>query len=328
MKQYQIEINSKIGKLLIPEKKNRFNRDHIFYDILNIVKQNATIEQKLEVLYVFSEIEKVLKSLKQHEASVDELYQDIQNLYSSLDEKLKHYLSLSYYPMEALYFYEKNNYQKAIECLNVFFQNVNSILGKTPNLLNLASGEQYLNLIRVFKMSNDNINYIKSVVNLMKVCYCNEVEKDTNKTVETSCKFNVLARLEKIELQQWKIYLTDNIFKKYINNQNDVVLNEITSLVQNSLQIYKKENNFFFTSIRCLNYYLNGNYIESLKYFSKSLDYFEDKSDALFYINVHNMNKIFSSHSLKNEFFMKKSNHIISKIMIDFDSQFILKLLN
>lgn len=115
------ELNLKlIRDLNSIKRRESFNRDHIFYDIINLIKNKVTSQEKLWIIYVFSEIEKVLSVLKIDTEMDEKQINKIDEIYSNLDEKLKYFLSLSYYPMKALYYFQKKEFDYSIDAINIF----------------------------------------------------------------------------------------------------------------------------------------------------------------------------------------------------------------
>lgn len=327
MKQLQYELDTKLLEVLGNVKKRKsFNRDHIFYDIIELIKNKVSVQQKLKIIYTFSEIEKTLSNLKGGDKNYEFQIRKIDSIYYKLDDELKHYLSLSYYPMKALYHFEKKELDSSIDCLKKFFDNSTSILGTNNSLLNLACGEQYLNLFRIYVASNNEKGVIKCSSNLMLLCHYKILISDSDETIATNKKFvNSFNNFEENEYLFWKVYHTDNIFKRFITKPDDNLLQRIVSEILSNMSEVK--NDFFYNSLKSLDsYYKNAN-TDSINYFLNSLNYFDERSDALFYINIKKIDSMFSNLGIQNERFKNICNDFISNNLIKINNQTKVELL-
>ncbi|AZZ58460.1 hypothetical protein OKE68_01345 [Riemerella anatipestifer] len=307
---YKLNLNL-IRALNSIKRRESFNRDHIFYDIISLIKNKVTSQEKLRIIYVFSEIEKVLSVLK-IDAEVDEKQiNKIDEIYSNLDEKLKYFLSLSYYPMKALYYFQKKEFNYSIDAINIFFDNSKSILGTNTNLLNLACGEQYLNLFRIYLKSQKKEKIITCSSNLMLLCHYKLLMPDIDETIDTSIKFdNSFTNFDKNEYLFWKVYHTDNIFKKFIIDTNNDLLYKMVSRILSNINYIKDD--FFYNSLRCLDCNFNSDYEGAIIQFINSLEHLSERSDVLLYLNMLNINKIFLKLKIDNEEFKNLCNKFIN----------------
>lgn len=318
MKQLYKELIVKLDHTLKNlEKRKSFNRDHIFYDILELIKSKVSASERLKIIYTFSEIEKALTLLKSKNGNVEFQISKVDNIYLNLNDNLKHYLSLSYYPMKALQYFDMKEYNKAIAYLNFFFDNAKTILGENAMLLNLASGEQYLNLFRIFYDSEKEDETITTALNLMLLCHYKILTNNDKWCTES--KFVELSEYDESEYLFWKIYHTDSIFKKFITKENDVQLKKTVQKMTS--KISQKNDNFFYYSLKSLDLFFNENYIDTIKNFMNSLDHFDERSDSLFYLNIVKVNNALSKLHLNNQDFIMICNSYISDKLIKINNQ-------
>lgn len=318
MKQLYKELIVKLDHTLKNlEKRKSFNRDHIFYDMLELIKSKVSASERLKIIYTFSEIEKALTLLKSKNGNIEFQISKVDSIYLNLDDNLKHYLSLSYYPMKALQYFDIKEYNKAIAHLNFFFDNAKTILGENAMLLNLASGEQYLNLFRIFYDSENEDETITTALNLMLLCHYKILTKNDKWCTES--KFVELSEYDESEYLFWKIYHTDSVFKKFISKENVALLKKMVHKMLS--EISPKDNDFFYYSLKSLDLFYNENYVDTIKNFMKSLDYFDERSDSLFYLNIVKVNKALSKLHLNNQDFIIICNSYISDKLIKINNQ-------
>jgi hypothetical protein len=142
--------------------ENEFQRHHIFFDILNFSKENATTEQIMDMLFHFSCYEKSLNQARGGNTTLASFWlEEADKNELSLSKKSEQGMKALYYPMTSFLKYAKKDYnsarhemRKAINCLNYLIDNGLSVAY-------LAKIEQSLNIFRITIAMNDNAEAIK-----------------------------------------------------------------------------------------------------------------------------------------------------------------------
>lgn len=287
------DLSRSLSKLInVPSQDHFFNRNHIFYDILNSIKKQITSEKKLNLIFLFSEIEKALTLLKEKKDYTSQV-KKVENLYKECDNEVQYNLRLSYHPMIALYYFQEKENEAAIEHLKYFFNFSNKIL-KNNDLLNLANGEQYLNLARVLIFS-ENLYKNEVVVNLLDFVF-NERTNDSNfHLFATDNKFSKwTSEMNLIELRFWKIYMANSILKNYFyKNQDDIY--EISKVLCD-----RESPNETLYAFKSLNLFFQENFVESIEYFLYYYKKVEVIVPSLLFLNLQFLEKSLTKLSLNN----------------------------
>ncbi len=286
-----------------PAISHKFNRDHIFYDILKSIKSHISPDKKLKLIFLFSEIEKALKLLKKHEDYTSQVTKVIL-LFEEADPEIKYYLRLSFHPMVALFYFEEKKYQLAIQNLEYFFNFSNKIL-KNRNLLNLANGEQYLNILRVFAKTENKDFYI-TTSNLLHFALNDKVISHENKLLSTENKFTSWTNeMDENELSFWKIYISNNVLKKFIREYKSD-LNLICSYM---IQLENKDS-YVTKSFESLNLYFENDFESSIYYLIDGLSNRQQIIPSLLFLNLKYLQKCID----KLNIFDEELNSIISTL--------------
>lgn len=287
------DLNRSLSKLIsTPSQSHFFNRNHIFYDILNSIKKQITPEKKLNLIFLFSEIEKALALLKEKKDYVSQV-KKVENLYKESDIEVQYNLRLSYHPMIALYYFQEKDIDAAIENLESFFNFSNKIL-KDNNLLNLANGEQYLNLARVLIFS-ENLYKNEVVLNLLNFVFNEETSNSKFHLFATENKFSKwTGEMDLIELRFWKIYIANSVLKNYFyKNEDD--LHEISAVL--SCYIPQNEISYAFKS---LNLFFREDYVESVECFMHYCNQVDVTIPSLLFLNLKFLEKSLTKLSLND----------------------------
>lgn len=301
--------------------KRTFNRDHIFFNVLQLLKSKVNSVQQVQVIYIFSEIEKALSMIRKNDLSCDTQIEKIDNIYLNLDDNLKNHLGISYYPMKALQFYHKNEFEKAIESLNNFFKLSDLILKEDLVLKNLANSEQKLNLFRVYSNQKNNKDSFHEAKKLLLFCNFGLIE-DGDRLIFSNIDS---LKKENNEFNLWRKYHTESIFRRFINNNINF---ELLKQYINMFNIIEIENfdDYFSNSIKSLYYYFNNDLKNQILYFEKSFDYFDEYSVSLLYINLVAVNDTLCKDN--KEIFISIVNNFLSTKIINNNNLQYIKLLN
>lgn len=279
----------------------KFNREHIFYDILNSIKSYISPDKKLKLIFLFSEIEKALKLLKRHKDYTSQVTR-VTKLFEEADPEVKYYLRLSFHPMMALFYFEEKKYQLAIQNLKCFFNFSNKIL-VNQNLLNLANGEQYLNVVRVFAKS-ENSNFYITTSNLLHFTLNNKVTPNENELLSTENKFSSWTNsMDKNELSFWKIYISNNLLKKFIKEyKNDL------KLIANYMIKLDNNDNYITKSFESLDFYFKNDFKSSIDCLIDGLLKRQRIIPSLLFLNLIYLQKCIDKLNILD----KELNNIIS----------------
>lgn len=159
MKNLEIEIKDILTSRI---DTNDFNREHIFYAILNSIDKDLEIEEKMELFYSFLYIQKSFRSLIFKDNSLYSYYinrSEIENI--KINNKLAiDGIKAIYFPVIAFENYQNKEYDLAEVNIKKSIQLLDKlILNGCSECIN-AKLEQNLNLIRIYLFKN---NYSKAI---------------------------------------------------------------------------------------------------------------------------------------------------------------------
>ena len=193
-----------------PEEANHFDRNHIFFTALSLIKAKVSPEDRVTIVYVFTEIEKTLSLLRAGESEAfSTKFNRTQALYKSLDEKLRFYLGVSFYPMRAYYGYIQKKYELAATDLHRFFSISQTAFKDHLEAKTLAICEQHLNLFRIHFSAQQYDQARKTATDLLLLAMYG---------LETPFISERLAHQAVAENQSWQAYLINSALRRYLYN--------------------------------------------------------------------------------------------------------------
>lgn len=234
------------------EDSTEFERGLVFLDVLDFISSVVSKDKRALMVFTFSKIQKTFLSFKE-ESSIDKEREliEVEDLYDSLDVDLQFYLSISYLPMRAYYYYSILNYQLALNDLKKCIDNSHIILKENLKLETLVKCEQILNMFKVYLKSGDTENaniYAKELI----------IFSVYNTEIQLLKKFDI----GNIKVNfYWTSHIVDSIFTQYLLYNS---LEDLINLIDVST-IYEDNITFHFGLIFLKAYY-KGNFIEAKKY--------------------------------------------------------------
>ena len=294
------QINQELNSFLINTyRRKKFNRDHIFYEVLEILKNEFKDSTRLKIIFIFSEIEKCVSLLKNKSEFSNVQIIKADKLYNDLNESLKKYMGISYHPMKALEYYNLKNFTEAIKQIDLFFKKSNEVLLKNKNVFIYANAEQYLNLFSIYVENNNEKEVIQRGFELMQFCYYNVLP------LNNRIKF-VSFDYESVDIEEvkyWRIYITNSIFRKLIVTNKKNIIKEIINKISKTFHSNNNIDNYFKNAIQCMYYFYRKEYDKSILYFRESIKFYDQYCEILLYLNLNNIKKLIfnSKNSEKNE---------------------------
>lgn len=234
---------------LLKDKKKPANPEfHIFYKLLNYIKDEISFEQEMYLIWIFTKSERSLKEARMGSTNLAKYQLDQINRNSELNSIVNFAFDFVVYPAKAFYFY--NNLKSYDEAISLLIESINSInaIGEVyPELLSAAI-EQYLNICRVLFRKNENMNAVSELGKLISSMLSGKCE--TN--LASIGSVNALARLGDSEKNSMLDYVTDVAIYKIlkININTDELLNVF--LNSTNLNCISDENVYRKNYLKCL----------------------------------------------------------------------------
>lgn len=217
-------LNSHINN---PLEKENFNREHIFYDIKNIIRDSLSNNQLIDMYHNFSLYEKCLNLSRNGQLNLATYWvnQATKN-YENLEKSLIEPLGLLYYPMIAYFYYIKKEYEIALNFLQIELQIIDSYI-KDDNLKLEFKLEQFINLYRIAYAKNDIKNIEIYGTNILSFIVLNHTDE------KFFTEKNSLLLLNKSHKSMWIDYVMNAILiKPLTHNENKVIEQMFKNLKQ------------------------------------------------------------------------------------------------
>jgi hypothetical protein len=174
------EIDIKVRSLLKDYPKiTEFNREHIFYAIVNSVKEVTSLEQ-MQMFYTFMQLQKAFRALRAEKFHLYASYRNkIEKLnYTYQNRDIEHGLKAIQYPIMAYEKYYYKNYREAKKDLEKSIRYLDKLIDKGCIECTQAKMEQTLNLLRIALAER---NEKKAVILALSILYFTMSEqKDDN----------------------------------------------------------------------------------------------------------------------------------------------------
>ena len=163
----------KINNILQSEIKNptiveKFNRQHIFFDLKNLIKTNSTDEEIIDLYYCFSLYEKCLNLSRENSLNLAYSWiEKIEDIHKLISDDILPYLQILYKPTVAFYHFKRNEFEKTLNLLEEEIENVDIILSNQVSLSIEFKMEQLVNKYRVLfaqKKFSDAFTYAKKII--------------------------------------------------------------------------------------------------------------------------------------------------------------------
>lgn len=190
---------------------------HIFYKLLDYLKDEISFEHETYLVWVFTKVEKGLKEARNGSDNLAKyhLEQIIEN--NELNPMANFAFDFIVYPAKAFYLYNNlSSYDDAISILVKAIKSINAISEVHPEMIS-ASIEQYLNICRVLIRKNDNVTAINEFGKLISFMLSGICETDLV-PIGSKGTLNKLDELEKISMLD---YVTDVSINKIIKSNDN-----------------------------------------------------------------------------------------------------------
>jgi hypothetical protein len=207
---------------------------HIFYKCLAKVKPHISLEERMNLLWVFSSCEKSLKESRKGNPTYALFYiEEITKHDTEGSELLTHIKNIFILPAKAFYEYICNHdYEEAARRLKDSLQHIEQLVDEYP-LLTAAGIEQYVNICRVLYKKGD-INVAFSELGELLILLFTGRSK-TSYWEWKSGPF--LSLFDNPESQETIDFVTNTAVEKLMKEENDVTtLQRFTILFANLIQ--------------------------------------------------------------------------------------------
>ena len=211
---------------------NNFDREHIFYSIINSLDNHLSIDEKMNLFHLFLLLQKSFKCLLFDDNNLFKYYQNKINFENlNLEKELaKTAINAIYYPIIAFKDYDNRDYVKSREKINLSIKNLDClILNGCIDCIN-AKMEQNLNLIRLH-ISEENFLESKKIA-LEIIDY---IQSKNKATLSYEIPFDKVVPNEH---EQYSIlcYYFDSIMLSFLKNEKNITfefLDEVVKLKSN-----------------------------------------------------------------------------------------------
>ncbi|AZB28676.1 hypothetical protein [Chryseobacterium balustinum] len=198
------------NEIASPTKVDQFNRNHIFYDIKNIVIKSSDKQSIADLYYCFSLYEKCLSLARGNNLDLAGYWlHKIKQAHSNIPNELLQYLKILYTPCLAFYYYKRENYSASMELLSSEMNHIDMLLADNKALKLEMKLEQIINKYRILHSSKNYetsvslaTNIIDFVINNKKF---NDVEDDSIHWVADGNPENY---------RNWVTFLVNNVVSK------------------------------------------------------------------------------------------------------------------
>lgn len=193
-----------------PTKIIRFNRNHIFYDLKNMIIDNSDKENLIDLYYCFSLYKKCLKLCRGNNLDLASYwFSKIDQVHTKLSNNLLQYLQILYLPCIAFYHYKNENFKTAMDLLSTEMNSADLLLKSNKSLKLEIKLEQLINKYRVFVSAKNYENSISLANNIINFVINN---KNFNDIPNDDILY---IKNENIEnYLNWINFLIDNIIVK------------------------------------------------------------------------------------------------------------------
>ncbi|AZB22158.1 hypothetical protein EG338_08805 [Kaistella haifensis] len=146
-----IKVNVLKERLSESQKNQKFKRDHIFYDLKEIIKKDINHEGVIDCYYCFFLYEKIIRLSREKSFQLSEYYsKKTLETHAKIGKENVQYLNILFYPAIAYMFYAKKKFENAENYINKEIVVVNKLLKENKILLLELKMEQSINLFRIY----------------------------------------------------------------------------------------------------------------------------------------------------------------------------------
>jgi hypothetical protein len=204
---------------------------HIFYKLLDSLKDEISFEEETYLVWVFTKTEKSLKEARNGSASLAKYHLDqiigLRN--TEVNQISDLVVDFVMCPARAFYFYaNKPSYDEAIALLVEAIKAINVISKVYPEMIS-ASIEQYLNICRVLFRKNDDEKAVSELGKLISFM----LSGNCDTSLSTLGSKSTLERLDYLERSSMLDYVTDAAISKILMFENNT--NELMKVLWNSI---------------------------------------------------------------------------------------------
>ncbi len=307
MKTEVININDELDILLNSEKKDYIIRTrHFFFDVIEHFSKSLNTDEKIEMLYYFSIVEKTLKLCRNRQFSLAKYWIDyLDNYKTELPIEAQNGLKVSYYPMLAFYYYAQKDFENARIELNKCFPSIELLQSNDVSEILVTKIEQRLNLIRLIKFIEneeavfDEINGLLQFVFLeidtdfltgdLSKIFTNEEIKISNMKFYFDASVKVIFKNLSIENELEKENLS-KLFNSILTNSNAAI---------NEIEVYK-------LAVEAVKNYIENKNYEFLDNIKKCLPQFQKLPNILQFILLERVKKIADLLKLDDVYLMEE----------------------
>ncbi|KFE97516.1 hypothetical protein IX39_19750 [Chryseobacterium formosense] len=257
------------NEIITPSKVDEFNRNHIFYDIKNIVIKNSNTESIVDLYYCFSLYEKCLSLARGNNMDLAAYWlHKVEQAHSNLSKELLEYLQILYIPCLAFYHYKKENYDIAMDLLSTEIRHSDLLLKNNQALKVEMKLEQLINKYRIYVALKDYESSVSLAVAMINFVTGNkkfdEIGEDDINWVADENYDNYL---------NWVNFLVNNIISK-IEHDKEISENEKTmiyyAIFSNAQNLHCNDFIELIDSFNAYKYHYEGNHEAFLEHISKA----------------------------------------------------------
>ena len=210
-------INSIIEREIIkPTVVNNFNRQHIFYDLKDLIKVNSSSEDITDLYYCFSLYEKCLTLSRENSLNLAFYWlSKAEEIHTKISKEILPYLYILYKPTVAFYFFKKEEFDKAMELLNEEILSVDLTLTNNPSLSLEFKLEQLVNKYRVKYAQGrktEALSYAKKIIRFILI---NENFEDIKNE-----DINLIKKNSVKSYGIWVNFIINNLIGKIVNDED------------------------------------------------------------------------------------------------------------
>lgn len=145
---FSIQLNS---LLLIRSVENKYNRNHVFHDIMDFAQENLNTEELFDMRYTFHLYQRMLSATQHSRLNLAKKFvEEAKNIgVSFTDEKAQAGMSSLYYPAIAYYYYVVEDYEEALKGIQNSFSPIRTLSKLGLDAAPLMMLEQVINEFRI-----------------------------------------------------------------------------------------------------------------------------------------------------------------------------------
>lgn len=265
-------IRNKLEKeILSPTKVNQFNRNHIFYDLKNMIIDNSDKENLIDLYYCFSLYEKCLKLCRSNNLNLASYwFSKIEQIHSKLPNNILQYLQILYVPCLAFYYYKNENYKTAIDLLSVEINKADLLLKENKSLKLEVKLEQLINKYRVLVTSKDYENSVSLAIKIIDFVVnhknFNNISAEDIKHIKNENTENYL---------NWINFIINSIISKiqFDKNISNIEKDKIYYIIFNNVkEIKNKEFTHLKNAFQAIKYYYEKNDKKYIEYINMAFE--------------------------------------------------------